>query len=260
MKLRSDFLRWLSTKMYQVNIGMYLTIATVMSFPTVFTKLLGTPPYAASFCSFFIVSFIRAAYESLVVYQAPIKSLSPRKMIILSFALSCIMSFVSIFLKPKLGYFSIPIALVISMLIISKLKTALWPATTRTGFFAELPAILQLVPMGRYGFFGFLAGISYVAYGKYGFNFYYTFTVAYFIGTMFEELYNLHKIYEQSLNIRSIVLIAIWAAFCAITSVAIVMVMMQNLGYTCQAATIASVVCVKMVQPLGLRKLIQNVY
>ena len=251
-----DFSRWLSTKLYLINVGMYATIGLIMLLPTILTKQLEIQPIIASFMAFFIVSFLRAAYESLVIYEAPVKSLSLHKMLILTLVTSGLMLFVSAFLKPKLGYFSIPVALIISMIVVGKLKTALWSTTERSGFFAALPAKLELVSWGRYGFYGFLVGITYIAYAKYNLNFMYAFAAGFFVGMMFEESYNLIKLYEQKLTIKTLVAMIIWSLICAITSMVIVMVMMKQFNYSGQAATIISVLLLKLIQPLGSRKFI----
>ena len=94
-----DFSRWLSTKLYLINVGMYATIGLIMLLPTILTKQLEIQPIIASFMAFFIVSFLRAAYESLVIYEAPVKSLSLHKMLILTLVTSGLMLFVSAFLN-----------------------------------------------------------------------------------------------------------------------------------------------------------------
>ncbi|MFA6535791.1 MAG: hypothetical protein WCS92_06060 [Candidatus Babeliales bacterium] len=251
-----DFLQWLSTKLYFINVGMYATIGAVMILPALFVKHLGLPLLWASFSAFFIVLFLRAAYESLVIYEAPFKSLSLHKMLILTFVTSSVMSFISIFLKPKIGYFAIPIAIIIAMVVVSKLKAALFPSAERPGFFYELPAKLAINKFGMYGFYVFLVGISYMGYGKYNFDFNYVFAIAFFIGMIFEESYNLVKIYNQNFSTKILISMIIWSVICAITASTIVWMMVGMIGIGGQPATIASVILLKLIQPLGSRKFI----
>ncbi|MFH1254238.1 MAG: hypothetical protein V1646_02285 [bacterium] len=255
-KTRVDFLQWLSSKLYLINIGMYATIGAVMILPALFVKHLGLPLLWASFSAFFIVLFLRAAYESLVIYEAPFKSLSLHKMLILTFVTSSVMSFISIFLKPKIGYFAIPIAIIIAMVIVGKLKAALFPSAERPGFFHELPAKLAINKFGMYGFYVFLVGISYMGYGKYNFDFSYVFAIAFFIGMIFEESYNLVKIYNQNFSTKILIPMIIWSIICAITASAIVWLMVDIAGIDGQPATIASVIMLKLIQPVGSRKFI----
>jgi hypothetical protein len=256
METRIDFLRWLSKKLYLITVGTYATIGLIMLLPPLIAMHFSIPMTAASFGVFFIVAFLRAAYESLVIYEAPVKSLSIYKMLILALITSSVISLASAYLKPKVGYFSIPLAIIISMFIVGRLKEVLWGATQRPGFFAELPAKLELVSLGRYGFYAFLVGITYMAYAKYDLNFYFAFAGAYFIGMIFEESYNLIKLYEQKVTAKYVIPMIIRAACCAIVSAAIVWVMMSMLGYSGQPATIASVILLKLIQPLGSRKFI----
>jgi hypothetical protein len=256
METRIDFLHWLSKKLYLTNVGLYATVITIMVLPTLFNKALGISPAIASFTTFFIVSFMRATYESLIIYEAPVKSLSLHKILVLVLVTSIIMSFISCYLKPSLGYFSIPVAIIIAMVIVNKLKAALWSSTKRPRFFHELPTKLNANRLGMYGFYGFLIGIAYTAYGKYGFNFEYVFPTAFFIGMLFEESYNLVNVYEQKFSTTSLIKIIIWSVFCAILSTVIVLLLMLKFGYSGQASTIAGVMLIKIIQPLGSLKFI----
>jgi hypothetical protein len=256
MEARIDFLRWLSKKLYLITVGTYATIGLIMLLPPLIAMHFSIPMAAASFGVFFVVAFLRAAYESLVIYEAPAKNLSLYKMLTLTLVTSSVISLASAYLKPKVGYFSIPLAIIISMVVVGRLKELLWGATQRPGFFAELPAKLDLVALGRYGFYGFLVGITYMGYAKYGIDFYYAFAAGYFIGMIFEELYNLIRLYEQKLEVKYVVPMILWSAFCSIVSAAIVWVMMSMLGYSGQPATIVSVLLLKLVQPLGSNKFI----
>lgn len=256
MGARTDFLYWLSTKLYLSSVGMYATIIAVMALPSFFIKAFGFSPFWAGFTAFFIAAFLRATYESLVIYEVPVKNLSLHKMLILTLVTSGTMSLVSIFLKPKLGYFSIPVALLVSIRVVGKLKASLWPATQRPGFFSELPAKLDVNKLGMYGFYGFLVGITYMAYGKYNIDFNYAFAGAFFVGMMFEELYNATALYEQKVNLKLVVLLGIWVTICAVLVSAMVWVLMQQFGFTGQTATIMSVILLKLIQPLGSRNVI----
>jgi hypothetical protein len=256
VETRIDFLQWLSKKLYLTSIGLYTTVGIIMILPQLINKYLEIPLPTASLAAFFVVSFLRAAYESLVIYEAPVKSLSLHKMVILTLITSITMFYVSAYLKSKVGFFSIPLAIIIATIVVAKVKTALWPAHERPGFFAELPAKLDVNKLGTYSFYGFLVGITYIAYAKYGFNFYFAFAAAYFIGMIFEESYNLIKLYEQKVTVKYFIPMFLWSAFCAVASAAIVWAMMSMFGYSGQPATITSVILLKLIQPLGSRKFI----
>lgn len=253
---RIDFLSWLSTKLYLISIGMYATIGLIMVLPVFLTRFFGIWPLVASFIAFFVVSFLRAAYESLVVYESPVKSLSLPKMLLLTFVTASVMSLVSYYIKPSVGYFSIPIAILLSLRVVTQLKAALWPAHERPGFFHELPTKLDENKFSMYGFYVFLVGISYLAVARYNLDFNYSFAAAFFIGMMFEEFYNLTQIYDQKPTAKPLLAMFIWSATCAITASALVWVMVGIAGISGQPATIISVILLKLIQPLGSRKFI----
>lgn len=259
METRIDFLSWLSKKLYLTSIGMYATVGSIMVLPIFLTRFFGIQPLVASFTTFFVIAFLRAGYESVIVYEAPIKDLSLHKMLILSLATSSVMAITSYYLKPEIGYFSIPVAILISIKVVAQLKTILWGTHERSGFFAKLPEKLDLNKYGMYGFYIFLVGITYFGYGKYGFDFNYAFTAAFFVGMTYEEIYNVLKIYNQTLTIKSLISTILWAATCSFTASAIVWAMIGFMHVSGQPATIISVVVVKLIQPLGSRKFILGV-
>lgn len=255
-KTRIDFLQWLSKKLYLMSIGLYATIITIMVLPTLLINILSIPQAAASLTAFFIVSFVRAVYESLVIYEAPVKSLSLSKMLILSAVTASAMFLAAHFLKPKLGYFSIPVSIMIAMVIVGKLKAELWPSAERQGFFHELPAKLDVSKKGMYGFYAILVGITYIAYNMCHINFNLTFVAAFFIGMMFEEIYNMINVYNQPTTLKLVTSMFIWSSICAVISSAIVFIMMGMFNFDGKTATITSIVLLKLIQPLGSHKFV----
>lgn len=253
MKLNTTCISWLSKKIYLACIGFYATIGFIMLLPALFTKELGIPTFAASFMAFFIVTFLRATYESLIIYQAPIKSLSLHKMLLLVLITSSITSVISYAIKPSIGYFSIPVAIIISLAVVNKLKALLWPAHERPGFFSILPEKLKVVASGRYYFFGILVGITYLTYTQGNLNFALAFSTAFFSGMIVEEWYNTTKVYNLPMNKKRSISLIMWSAICAVLSTIIVILMMKQGGFSGQAATITSVIAIKLIQPLGAR-------
>ena len=245
--------RWLSKKLCWANLGFYATVALVMGLPPI---IAGFTPVTSliSFCIFFAVAFVRAAFESMVLYEAPIKSLSLDKMGKLSAATSAIIVLLGKFLKSKLGYFSIPVSLIISIFATKRIKAALWPTTERSGNFALLDKKLNLLAIGRYIFYGLLVGLTILGYGKFGYLFYAVFGAAFFVGMVCEELYNLVVIYEQRITANIVVRMLAWSACCGIACALIVMGIMQGFGYGGQPATIIAVIVLKLIQPLGSRR------
>jgi len=254
MENRAEFLPWLATKLYLVTVALYATVGIVMVLPTALMAC-GMPPLGATFAAFFVVSLIRSLYESVVIYQTPTNKLAWEKILMLVLVNASVMTYVYCAIKPSLGYFSIPVALVISMAVVTRIKAALWPNHVPAGFFTQLPEKLQTNMLGNYGFFAILVIIARTTYGSYGIPFEYAFPAAFFVGMLFEESYKLIKVYELELHTKTAVAIAAWAACCAIIAT-VITILMIKLGCPPPAATIASVVMVKLLQPLGSRKFI----
>jgi len=83
-------------------------------------------------------------------------------------------------------------------------------------------------------------------------NFYISFGCAFFVGMIFEEVYNRIKLYEQQIALKSLIETNFWSAFCAAGCALLVFIFMQKLGLSGQLATIASVILIKLIQPLGV--------
>ena len=109
MNTNIDFLRWLSIKLHLITLGMYGTIGSIMILPQLVIHYIPIPAPIARFVVFFIACFLRATYESLVIYEAPIKHLSLPKMLFLSLVTSGTLSLIAHFIQPSLGYFSFPV-------------------------------------------------------------------------------------------------------------------------------------------------------
>jgi hypothetical protein len=127
----------------------------------------------------------------------------------------------------------------------------LWEKTIRPGFFAELPAMLDLSTLGSYRFYGILVGIAYTFYGKYDFNFALIFPIAIIVAMLVEELFIMTKLYKITPTVKSIMYLITWSAACAIASTAGIIMLIKKFGYAGQPATIIGVILLKLIQPLG---------
>ena len=76
---------------------------------------------------------------------------------------------------------------------------------------------------------------------------------------MFEEAYNMIHVYDRPITPKTATSMIIWLSACAVISTATVWVMVGMLGFDGKAATIASVIVLKLIQPLGSRKFILRV-
>ena len=253
MENKIEFFNWLWKKLYLASVGFYITIGLIMFLPKLMVNIFNIKPIASSLIAYFLVMFFRAAYESLIIYDYKIKKLSLNKMIKLSLVSSIIMIFVSYFLKPKMGHFAIPVSLIISMFFVKKLKEKIWAPAKRAGILKDLAKKIEQVSLGRYSFFLFLVGITYLGYAKFNFGFFYSFGIGFFVGIMFQEIYNLVKLFEQKINFINLIIITIWSLFCAIASGTLVALFMYKFDYSGQIATVSSVILLKLIQPLWLK-------
>jgi hypothetical protein len=254
-----QFSNWLSKKLYLINVALYATIGVIMLLPQFCFKTLCIPYLGSLIISFFIVTILRALFETLVIYEAPVKSLSVSKILTLAVVNTVVLTAIFYLIKPKVGYFSIPVSFLISLMVIGRLKALLWPTSTRTGFFAKLPTKLQANSLGIYSFYGFLVGITYLLYGVLNINFFIAFALGYFIGMVFEESYNLTGLFEEKLNLKSITPILSLSAICAIASSTVICLLMNYGNYSGQVATIIVVEIFKLIQPMLARKFILKV-
>jgi hypothetical protein len=253
-----EFSHWLSKKLYLINIGLYATISIVMILLPILKSSLGLHPILVSFVVFLIVSFLRAAYESIIVYEAPVTMATLLKLLILALATAGAMSAIAFFIKPYVGWFSLPIAIMTSFIFVKRLKIALWPSTTREGFFSQLPEKLQLQTFGFYGFCAILAGLAIIGYSKLGLKFEIAFSIALFVAMIFEELYNSIKIYEQKPTLRNIALTTVWSSMNAIVATALVITLITKCGLPEATGTVLGITIIKLIQPLGSRKILTN--
>jgi len=145
--METTFSKWLSKKLYLITLGTYATICIIMILSFFLTNFFAIPPIAASFISFFIILFLYTAYENVIVYETPVKNLSLPKMLIPVLVPSITMSLISYFMKPSIGYFSIPVAVIISLIFINELKATLWPTTECPDFFTKLSTKLKINKM-----------------------------------------------------------------------------------------------------------------
>lgn len=257
MEIRTDFLCWLSTKLYVINVGFYATVGLIMLLPHSIVYIVAIPAFAASLMAFFVVLFLRTIYETMVVYEVSFKRLSFGSMLIFSVIMSVVLALVSYFLKPMIGFFSIPVSIMLSTMLVGKCKAVLFVVKPRPGFFVELPAKLKIDVLARYGFFAFLVGGTYFVCQRCGMDlFIYAFAVSFFIGMLFEETFLMLKLYDQDFTVKSAIGLTVWTITCALVSTAIVAVMLKYAGCSGAAATITSVIVIKLIQPLGSRKFI----
>lgn len=258
MELSNNFLNKLSLKIYLTNISFYITVLIVLLAPNFFINFFVLTKFWASFLTFFIIALLKIIYEKVIIYELDFKELKIEKLFIFVLVNSSVMTAVMFYLKPYIGYFSIPVAIIFSNIFVTKLKEFLWPISDLNEFFLKLNQKLNVNSTGIYRFYWALVGITYIAYAKLDLNFYYFFAFAFFIGILIEEYYNFTKVYEQKINTKFIIFLIIWALICSISSSLIAWVLMQNLGYSGQISSITSVVFIKLIQYLGTRVFILN--
>lgn len=248
--------RWLWKKLYLYILALYTSIGVIMLLPSWCSTTLQLPRPFALLLSFILVSFARALYEGVILYEAKLAQFLSSKLVFFALLNGGMMTALVYFIKPELGYFAIPLSMVISSVVVNALKNALWPARERTGFFALFPKKIKQMMSHVYRFYIIFVGLTILGYNHYGISFLLALSGAFFIAMLIEEFYNLTALYQMPIVAKTVVITVLWSALCAVSISALVWLLMQQLCYSGQAATIISVVIVKLLQPLGARTII----
>lgn len=249
-----NFALWLWKKLYLSIIALYASIGIVMLLPTWCTETLQLPRPLALFVSFFIISYARVLYESMLLYET---KFSKKQLLIKSLQFALInggcMTVLVFLIKPVLGYFAIPLSIVLSSLAVKTLKSILFPSKENVGFLVELPNKISLMMSHTYRFYLIFVGLALLAVKAYAVNFFLAFTGAFFIAMLIEEITNIQELYQYTLTMKIVTLTIFWSILCAVGTGSLVWLFMQQLCYPGPLATILSVIAIKLLQPLGKR-------
>lgn len=247
MTLRHDSKsrRWLATKFLLFSIGVYVTIAGIMGISWLAMRL-GIGTLASTFVAFCATVFVRTFYEQIVILDIPKTRIEPGKNALFSLIYAIIMSFVFYVIRPPLGYWGIPVALVIAQAAIKPIKAYLWPSKPRPGLH-ELYEIKQSSFMASlYGFFCLLAFITITGAKSLHLNFAYAFGAAVFIALVASVLFELHYLYEQKIVVRTMTRWIIIALCLASMSAVACIGAIDLLGVSGKVATITTCCAVKI--------------
>lgn len=243
----------LANKFYLYSIGMYAAITSVFGGLYVFHSVLGLNQLVSIFIAYFITVLWRSLYDQLTIYKLKIQQINLKNNLILALIGALTLAVLYYFIKPLLGDWSIPVTIIISMRIIGKIKTFLWPTNTN-----KLPELLKIYSKKLkayiYGLYGFFIGVALITsqfmnfYGKS--YFYFAFALGIFIGLLFEQLYEFITIYKIKLMKFNIFMSTTIAIFFAILCTTLAFILMQSIGFSGKVATISGVISLKLIQPL----------
>ncbi|MFA5075170.1 MAG: hypothetical protein WC436_03655 [Candidatus Babeliales bacterium] len=250
----------LSNKFYLFSAGLYAAVASIFGFIFVF-QFLGLNQITAIFIGYFLTVLWRAFYDQLIILELKIKQLNIKNNFILALTSACVLSILYYFIRGPLGDWAVPITIIISMKITGKIRKFLWPDGSKN--YSEFLKIylqkIQIYMLGLYGFFLAVALITYKIVKIFGLPyFYFAFAAGILIGLIFEQIYNLIKIYEIKLTTKNIFISIAIAIISSIFCTSLVFVFMQILAFSGKTATIIGIIVLKITQPLSFKFLIKN--
>ncbi len=238
--------KWLAHKYLLFSIGIYATLAGIMAC-TWLGVTAGLPVWGATFGAFLLTVFARTFYEQLVILGVPRIGISLQKNAIFAFMYAIIMSFAFHYIKAPLGYWAIPITVVIAQILIKPLRAYLWPARPMHPLL-QLYAQKQNIYMASlYGFYGLLAAIAVTGVKYLGCPFVTSFGLAVFIALIASILFEFHYLYEQQFNVKITFYLLLLAVGLAIGTTAMVIMLVKS-GIPGKVATIICCVAVKIVE------------
>lgn len=250
-----DFLQWLHKKLYLMNLGLAITVTTLVLLPRFLTKSFDFSRVWSSFIIFFVVTFLQTFYDNMIVYDVRYEKISWLNTFLFAGVYAVSMVFVSFVIKPNCGYYYIPFSLLISMFVVGKTKIALRPERSSEGFLHVLPKRIAAQRTSIYLFYAILIGGTYGAYSLCHVKFYLAYGGAFFVGMLCEEFFIVTKIYKQKVVLWRGVAEILWAGICTGISVGIIWGLVSyfhlstKTGY--QQATLMSLLVVKLLEPLG---------
>lgn len=241
--------RFFAKKLYFQQLSVYGTIGFIMLLPYLLQPYFSLP--VASFLSFFVVVTLRALFETCVLYEVSFGRVSVSKILVLSLATAGLMTFFLVLVKPKLGWYAIPLSIIFASTVVGKLKTKLWPnGGASSEPFAQLAEKIRLNTTISYAFYAIFVPITVISYVCYHVWFFAAVFFGYFVGAVFEELCVSVLLYAKRLVIRNVCISLLWSACCAGLAALVIWATTNLLGLEGQAATIIGIITLKLVQPL----------
>lgn len=164
-----------------------------------------------------------------------------------------IMSFVFYFIKAPLGYWSIPIILVIAQTVVKPVKAYLWQAQPVQGLRKMYVEKQNIYMASLYGFYGLLATIAVTGVQYLNVPFVPAFGVAVLIALLATIMFEFHYLYEQQFDLKTaLYLFCIAVALAIATTVSIVLLV--SCGIQGKPATIIACVSAKIIEQYVLSR------
>lgn len=254
-----NILKKLANKFYLYSLGLVTAICGIFGLLYLFRNILGLNSLTSIFIAYLIIVFCRAFYDQIQIYELKLEQIKFENNLVLAFLGACILTLIYYFFRVPLGDWAVPVTVIVSMKIIGQLRKILWPTTANSmsEFFKIYNQKVSLYLWGLYGFFIGIAVTVSQAVKLFG-NAYtaHAFVAAIFVCLLVEQIYDSIVVYETKLQIKMFILFSLNALFFAITTTALIWILIQHLGFIGKAATITGMVCLKLIQPLITNKIV----
>lgn len=239
--------KWLAHKYLLYSIGIYATLAGI-AICTWLGIIIGLPAWIAIFSAFTLTIFVRTFYEQIIILNMPRFAISLQKNTLFALIYSIIMSFAFYYIKGPLGYWAIPITLVIAQIVIKPIRSYLWATKPTQQPLRQLYAQKQNIYMASlYGFYGLLAAIAVTGVQYLHWPFVLAFGLAVCIALITSILFEFHYLYEQHFDIKIIAYLFLLAIVLTLATTAIVILLVKS-GLSGKVATIITCVIAKIIE------------
>ena len=146
-------------KLYLNQVAFYTTLGTIMSVPALLQPYYSTT--ITSFLALLIVGTLRGFFESCVLYDVPLERVQGKKLFELSLRTAILMTVFLSLIRPKLGFFASPLAVLLASTIVDKMKKKLLRTQKRpSGNAAALSQKIQHTTYITYAFYAIFVPIT----------------------------------------------------------------------------------------------------
>lgn len=239
--------QWLAKKFLLFSIGMYATIAGIFGLKQLGLTCGIISPFNI-LVAFLLTIFARTFYEQLIILDFPLQYINLGKNSLFALLYAIIMSIVFCTINAPLGYWGIPVAMVIAQALIKPIKAYLWQSKQRPGRYELYTAKQGRFMTSLYGFYGLIALLAVAGIKMLHMPFAFAFFSAVFIALLASSLYELQYLYENKITHKTLLTQLGIASLLAAIITTTVILAITKMGISGAAATIIGCIAVKTIQ------------
>lgn len=207
--------------------------------------------WSTNFVAFFLVVLLRALFNATVIQNTPLDKIDFTKFIKFACKGSLILVLILYVLKGVLGDWSPLVTVVLSSTILKKVKKKIWPnqreSESQTEQFVHKELLYQRF---NFIFMGLLTLFAYSGICIWSIHqFIPIFGVSLFFALLLQMVLEWVFVYDQKIDAASTLLFVAGSAIGSLATIFLFSFLMQQCGLSGKAATIISVIALKIIQP-----------